>query len=128
MYFLSSVSKGHVLQMMNDRLNVGFTEPELLRIFCDICEAVARLHHNQPPIIHRDLKVNNFCSFNSIVLFNCEQFSLILSTLFSIQSIRIRKIFLFYVYSSLLSLVSLGKNHVLERNLFLLMKSNLSVE
>jgi AP2-associated kinase len=82
MYFLSSVSKGHVLQMMNDRLNVGFTEPELLRIFCDICEAVARLHHNQPPIIHRDLKVNNFCFFNSNVIFNCEQFYLILSTLF----------------------------------------------
>lgn len=51
--------KGHVLQLMNEKLNVGFTEQEVLRIFCDICEAVARLHHNQPPIIHRDLKVEN---------------------------------------------------------------------
>lgn len=42
---------------MNERLSIGFSEPEVLRIFCDICEAVARLHHNQPPIIHRDLKV-----------------------------------------------------------------------
>ena len=50
-------SSGHVLQMMNDRINSGFSETEVLRIFCDICEAVARLHHNQPPIIHRDLKV-----------------------------------------------------------------------
>ncbi|CAG2112293.1 unnamed protein product, partial [Medioppia subpectinata] len=50
---------GHVLQLMNDRINVGFSENELLKIFCDICEAVARLHHNQPPIIHRDLKIEN---------------------------------------------------------------------
>ena len=31
----------------------------MLRIFCDICKAVARLHHCQTPIIHRDLKVEN---------------------------------------------------------------------
>ena len=42
---------------MNDRLSTGFTETEVLNIFCDTCEAVARLHHCQTPIIHRDLKV-----------------------------------------------------------------------
>lgn len=31
----------------------------MLAIFCDICKAVARLHHCQTPIIHRDLKVEN---------------------------------------------------------------------
>lgn len=41
------------------RLNVGFTEPEILHIFCDITEAVSRLHQCQTPIIHRDLKVEN---------------------------------------------------------------------
>ncbi|GAB6028558.1 hypothetical protein CHUAL_002699 [Chamberlinius hualienensis] len=51
--------KGHVLQMMNDNLQSGFTEAEVFRIFCDICEAVSRLHHCQTPIIHRDLKVEN---------------------------------------------------------------------
>lgn len=51
---------GHVLQMMNDRLSSGFSEGEVLKIFCDVCEAVARLHHNQPPIIHRDLKVTGY--------------------------------------------------------------------
>lgn len=30
---------------------------EVLRIFCDVCEAVSRLHHCQTPVIHRDLKV-----------------------------------------------------------------------
>jgi len=51
--------KVHVLQLMNDRLSTGFTEVEILNIFCDTCEAVARLHHCQTPIIHRDLKVEN---------------------------------------------------------------------
>jgi len=51
--------KVHVLQLMNDRLSTGFTEAEVINIFCDTCEAVARLHHCQTPIIHRDLKVEN---------------------------------------------------------------------
>ena len=40
------------------RLESGFSEEEILAIFCDICKAVSRLHHCQTPIIHRDLKVN----------------------------------------------------------------------
>ncbi|XP_012221858.1 BMP-2-inducible protein kinase isoform X2 [Linepithema humile] len=51
--------KSHVLQMMNNRLQTGFSESEVLQIFCDVCEAVSRLHHCQTPIIHRDLKVEN---------------------------------------------------------------------
>jgi len=50
--------KTHALQLMNDRLQTGFTESEVMAVFCDICEAVSRLHHCQTPIIHRDLKVN----------------------------------------------------------------------
>ncbi|XP_011335247.1 AP2-associated protein kinase 1 isoform X2 [Ooceraea biroi] len=51
--------KSQVLQMMNTRLQTGFSESEVLQIFCDVCEAVSRLHHCQTPIIHRDLKVEN---------------------------------------------------------------------
>lgn len=51
--------KNNVLAMMNAKLNVGFTEQEVLQIFCDIAEAVSRLHNCQTPIIHRDLKVEN---------------------------------------------------------------------
>lgn len=51
--------KTQVLQLMNTRLQSGFTEQEVLTIFCDVCEAVSRLHHCQTPIIHRDLKVEN---------------------------------------------------------------------
>ncbi len=35
-----SMFQVHVLQLMNDRLNTGFTELEILSIFCDICEGM----------------------------------------------------------------------------------------
>ncbi|XP_051759069.1 AP2-associated protein kinase 1 isoform X11 [Ctenopharyngodon idella] len=50
---------GQVVNLMNQRLQAGFSEPEVLQIFCDTCEAVARLHQCKTPIIHRDLKVEN---------------------------------------------------------------------
>ncbi|XP_043938955.1 AP2-associated protein kinase 1 isoform X3 [Protopterus annectens] len=50
---------GQVVNLMNQRLQTGFTETEVLQIFCDTCEAVARLHQCKTPIVHRDLKVEN---------------------------------------------------------------------
>uniref|UniRef100_A0A672GUC4 BMP2 inducible kinase n=1 Tax=Salarias fasciatus TaxID=181472 RepID=A0A672GUC4_SALFA len=50
---------GQVVKQMNQRLSVGFSEAEVLHIFCDTCEAVARLHQCKTPVIHRDLKVEN---------------------------------------------------------------------
>ncbi|XP_075960461.1 AP2-associated protein kinase 1-like isoform X7 [Anarhichas minor] len=50
---------GQVVNLMNQRLQTGFTEAEVLQIFCDTCEAVARLHQGKAPIVHRDLKVEN---------------------------------------------------------------------
>ncbi|XP_072479648.1 BMP-2-inducible protein kinase isoform X2 [Notamacropus eugenii] len=50
---------GQVVNQMNKRLQTGFTESEVLQIFCDTCEAVARLHQCKTPIVHRDLKVEN---------------------------------------------------------------------
>ncbi|KAM3830574.1 AP2-associated protein kinase 1 isoform 8-T9 [Vipera latastei] len=50
---------GQVVNLMNQRLQMGFTENEVLQIFCDTCEAVARLHQFKTPIVHRDLKVEN---------------------------------------------------------------------
>ncbi|KAK5615519.1 hypothetical protein CRENBAI_026120 [Crenichthys baileyi] len=50
---------GQVVNLMNQRLQTGFTESEVLQIFCDTCDAVSRLHQRKAPIIHRDLKVEN---------------------------------------------------------------------
>lgn len=47
----------NVFGLMKARGKANFTEVEVLSIFCDICEAVSRLHHCKTPIIHRDLKV-----------------------------------------------------------------------
>ena len=49
---------------INYSLDTGFSEEEILAIFCDICKAVSRLHHCQTPIIHRDLKVYNKIWYN----------------------------------------------------------------
>lgn len=51
--------KDSVMGQMNERIGTGFTEKEVLHIFCDVCEGVSRLHHCKTPIIHRDLKVEN---------------------------------------------------------------------
>lgn len=52
-------AEGHVVQLMNEHINSGFSESLVLKIFTDTCEAVAKLHHADPPVIHRDLKVEN---------------------------------------------------------------------
>ncbi|CAG9824548.1 unnamed protein product [Phaedon cochleariae] len=49
----------NVFGLMKSRGKANFLESEVLTIFCDICEAVSRLHHCKTPIIHRDLKVEN---------------------------------------------------------------------
>ena len=56
---------GHVVQLMNMRLQSKFSPTEVMKIFCDVVEAVGALHQSQPPIIHRDLKVENVLLSNS---------------------------------------------------------------
>lgn len=63
--------------MMNRRLRERLTEPEILQIFVDVCEGVAAMHNLKPPLLHRDLKVENIlqasatsyklCDFGSTV-------------------------------------------------------------
>jgi len=52
-------SDGHVVNLMNSRLKVRLTENEIINIFYSVCKAVAHLHYQNPPIIHRDIKVEN---------------------------------------------------------------------
>ncbi|XP_023216123.1 protein unc-79 homolog [Centruroides sculpturatus] len=80
---------GHVLQLMNERLHIGFFEEEILQIFCDLCEAVSRLHHCQTPIIHRDLKLT-YLQEESMHLEESQ-----------IKTIRIHGIIVFYFFKAL---------------------------
>lgn len=50
---------GGIIDMMNRRLRERLTEQEILQIFVDVCEGVACMHNLKPPLLHRDLKVEN---------------------------------------------------------------------
>ncbi|EGF76260.1 hypothetical protein BATDEDRAFT_92853 [Batrachochytrium dendrobatidis JAM81] len=50
---------GHLVDFLNTRLDTRLTEDEVLRIFSDVCEAVAHMHSLQPCIAHRDIKIEN---------------------------------------------------------------------
>lgn len=50
---------GGLIDFMNTRLQQRLTEPEILEIFSDVAEGVACMHYLRPPLLHRDLKVEN---------------------------------------------------------------------
>lgn len=50
---------GGLIDFMNTRLQHRLTEPEILNIFTDVAEGVACMHYLRPPLLHRDLKVEN---------------------------------------------------------------------
>ncbi|CAO3589723.1 unnamed protein product [Absidia cylindrospora] len=86
---------GGVIDLMNRRLQHRLTEPEILKIFGNVCEALAYMHYCQPPVLHRDLKVENIlilsqdqyklCDFGSAALSNG---SYIPTTLQEIQKVE----------------------------------------
>lgn len=48
-----------LIDLMNARLVHKLTEPEILQIMYQITIGVAMCHHLQPPLIHRDIKIEN---------------------------------------------------------------------
>ncbi|KAG8668626.1 Ark- serine/threonine protein kinase [Fusarium poae] len=50
---------GGLIDFMNTRLQHRLTEPEILNIFTDIAEGLACMHYLKPPLLHRDIKVEN---------------------------------------------------------------------
>lgn len=56
---------GGLIDYMNTRLQHRLTEPEILHIFSDVAEGVACMHYLKPPLLHRDLKVEN------VLIVNC---------------------------------------------------------
>ena len=53
-------SAKNVVDLLNSRLERKslLSEAEVLKIFSDVVICVTKLHHNENPIIHRDLKVS----------------------------------------------------------------------
>ena len=51
---------GGLIDFMNTRLQDRLTESEILKIFGDVSQGVACMHYLQPPLLHRDIKVNAF--------------------------------------------------------------------
>lgn len=58
--------------MMNRRLRERLTEAEILQIFVDVCEGVAAMHNLHPPLLHRDLKVENILQSSSTTFKLCD--------------------------------------------------------
>lgn len=46
-----------LLDVMNKHFHTGLSENAILGVFAAVCKAVAHMHSQDPPIIHRDLKV-----------------------------------------------------------------------
>ncbi|XP_001849106.2 uncharacterized protein LOC6039503 [Culex quinquefasciatus] len=51
--------KSQLAALIKVRGQAGFSEYEVLKIFCDVCESLAILHCCQAPVIYRDVKVEN---------------------------------------------------------------------
>ncbi|KAG7192919.1 uncharacterized protein KQ657_001376 [Scheffersomyces spartinae] len=52
-------SNNGLIDFMNQRLVHKLTEPEILQIMYDVTSGVAMCHHLRPPLIHRDIKIEN---------------------------------------------------------------------
>jgi AP2-associated kinase len=75
---LEYCSGGHLLAKLNGRNGVPLPLSDICRIFSQLLEAVAPLHSSSPPVIHRDLKLENIlfseegfvklCDFGSCAL------------------------------------------------------------
>ncbi|WFD21545.1 non-specific serine/threonine protein kinase [Malassezia equina] len=50
---------GGLIDFLNSRLQHRLSEIEVLRIFRDVCEGVQVMHHHDPVLVHRDLKIEN---------------------------------------------------------------------
>ncbi|KAI0082311.1 hypothetical protein K474DRAFT_1671406 [Panus rudis PR-1116 ss-1] len=65
-------SGGGIIDMMNRRLRERLTEPEILTIFADVCEGLAAMHALKPPLLHRDLKVENILQASETTFKLCD--------------------------------------------------------
>ncbi|KAL6944483.1 hypothetical protein ACO0RG_001220 [Hanseniaspora osmophila] len=68
--------RGGLIDFMNSRLQTRLSESEVLDIFSQTAQGVAAMHKLQPPLLHRDIKIENvlinskgvfkLCDFGSV--------------------------------------------------------------
>ena len=51
-----------MLDLMRDHARGRLNNVTVMRIFCNVLEAVAYMHARRPPIAHRDIKVSAWVS------------------------------------------------------------------
>ena len=56
---LSLSSGGELVNIVNTQ---SLSPRQVLRVFYETCQAVAHMHSQTPPIIHRDIKVSQTCT------------------------------------------------------------------
>ena len=69
-------SHGGLIDFLNTRLHNRLRESEVLKIMSHVCQGVAAMHRQEPPLIHRDIKIENvlisengdfkICDFGSV--------------------------------------------------------------
>lgn len=72
---LEYMPEGSLFDLMERKQAVQFDEAQCLRIFRQICQGIQVMHHMDPPLAHRDLKIENvlfdggnfkLCDFGSV--------------------------------------------------------------
>ena len=51
-------SGGELIKLMQERYGQPYAPDKVLKMFYQTCRAVAHMHKQTPPVIHRDLKVH----------------------------------------------------------------------
>lgn len=69
------MEQGSLFDLMERQQVERFAEEKVIEIFRQICEGVRTMHHMNPPLCHRDLKIENIlydgknfklCDFGSV--------------------------------------------------------------
>ena len=50
---------GELIKLIQERYGQPYPPKQVLKMFYQTCRAVAHMHKQTPPVIHRDLKVSN---------------------------------------------------------------------
>lgn len=58
-FVLEFCNGGSLLDVINKRIRFPLGEAEVLLIFLQVCEAVGHMHSCDPPVAHRDIKIEN---------------------------------------------------------------------